>query len=933
MKGDSYIKVPSNRVDEGYELHLKFRTTLGDGLVAIGQTGVDSHFRLRLHKGQLNLHSNLISKQDGIKLGENLNNTDWHKVYVAVNISHLTLGVNDRLQATQPINPIDDDSIVFINTFIGGIDTNHSYLSTNVPGFTGCVQDITVDGVRITEHDFDNSGVDGMEKQNAIVGCDREPQCEPNNPCQNNGYCTDLWVNFKCSCHRPYYGGSCHYSYTAGTFGHEDQMRSLAIVEIDKPEPFASGVDISMFIRTRKEDGFIFYFGSDLRDPLQQRSFITGTLSRGNLVVNVVFGATNERFQAYSVNLSDGYRHFIRVVRMNNSMMVKVNETVSINHEIPSPTEFRGEVIYLGNYPDQSVLSTTTISTTTRRFSTVIQAVTQRNVFTSTFEPDTSSASPRNIMLDVAPLSENEAEDETIVDLEVQPSTSSVVRRFKRQDQFLNNPTTNEISNSDLFNKHTFFKGIIQDVQISNGQNNTKIVELFTETLEEQVIKPGSIGRVEIMNVEKGVVSDDVCSNILPCKNGGSCLNLWNDYTCQCNDGYTGRNCTDIEYCFWRQCPDGSTCKSLKDGHECISNSTFNGMNSTIMLRPDFAEIKNGSINDEISITFRTMSNGTLLHIVNVETGNFIRINLNEDALFLEIPENDGLIQAYDIGQYRSTEGWHKLVVRFNGDRVNAKLDDGDNKLITIDSTVGNLLEFVQASQVIVGASNAQSSSREREAYNFDNFETTLSSVVEIQGAEPNFVDHYRGCLGEIRIGGVSIPYFTAAELTNNTASVRFDIIDRIAVEPSVCIVCFEHECLNGGTCQNPEDVFECSCPVGFEDSVCSTDIDECLTNLCVNGVCVDGIGNYTCDCDPAWTGWLCDQDYDECESSPCKNGATCTQTVEPGNYTCECTSQFRGHNCEQLKNRTCIDNPCKNGSCLDKLSKLIFLVIEHECN
>ena len=112
--------------------------------------------------------------------------------------------------------------------------------------------------------------------------------------------------------------------YTAATFGYENTTNSIAIVDIVNPAPFRSGVDISMFIRTREESGFIFYFGSDLHFP--QESYITGQLVKGNLVVNVTFDGKTERFQVYTVNLSDGNRHFIRVVRMNNSMMVKVNE-------------------------------------------------------------------------------------------------------------------------------------------------------------------------------------------------------------------------------------------------------------------------------------------------------------------------------------------------------------------------------------------------------------------------------------------------------------------------------------------------------------------------------------------------------------------------------------------------------------------------------
>ena len=75
---------------------MNFPPFLGNGLVAIGQG--NTHFSLQLRNGKLHLHSNLISKFEGLMIGENLHNTKWQKVYVAVNMSHLPLGVNDRLQ-------------------------------------------------------------------------------------------------------------------------------------------------------------------------------------------------------------------------------------------------------------------------------------------------------------------------------------------------------------------------------------------------------------------------------------------------------------------------------------------------------------------------------------------------------------------------------------------------------------------------------------------------------------------------------------------------------------------------------------------------------------------------------------------------------------------------------------------------------------------
>ena len=81
-----------------------------------------------------------------------------------------------------------------------------------------------------------------------------------------------------------------------------------------------------MFIRTRQQDGFIFYFGSDVEngiiangvsgttaavEVLQQQhqqgtSYITGQLLQGNLVISVRFDGKQENFRVYTVDLSDG---------------------------------------------------------------------------------------------------------------------------------------------------------------------------------------------------------------------------------------------------------------------------------------------------------------------------------------------------------------------------------------------------------------------------------------------------------------------------------------------------------------------------------------------------------------------------------------------------------------------------------------------------
>ena len=497
----------SDRPDE-YELTLRFRTSLSNGLIAYGSSRPDSDrpeefffFSLGLTDGSLSLNSNMITTP--VKnLGYDLNNTEWQSVYISINSSTITLGVSNRLQATQPISNVSPGSTAFYNTFLGGIDQNDTLgktVTNSLPSFTGCIEDITVNGIRITENS-ETESKSTVSTVNTKVGCNRKDQCEAN-PCQNDGGCIDLWNDYSCVCSRPFLGRLCELNYTAGTFGYEDMENSIVIVDIVEPKYYTSGVDISMFIRTRKEDGFIFYFGSDLASGLPNAdSYITGELEKGNLVVKVFFkgNAKAERFQMYTVNLSDGNSHFIRVVRMQNSMMVKVNENTSINHEIPSPTAFVAEKIYLGNYPKPGIhLPTTTVTTTTTTTTSTTPVTTTTTTPATTTQRVTAAPPVVTEIIESTVSSASPAENAVLVEEndEVQPviaqQPSGIVKRSRRQA-----PTAlSETDATTLIVERPYFKGIIQDVQISNGINGfRRIVEFFKNDVDDFDGKPEEIG-------------------------------------------------------------------------------------------------------------------------------------------------------------------------------------------------------------------------------------------------------------------------------------------------------------------------------------------------------------------------------------------------------------------------------------------------------
>ena len=94
FNGSSYMPVQTTR-DEGYDLSFRFRTTLPNGLLAVGQG--QTYYRLELSDGQLNLHSSLLNKWEGVFLGSKLNDADWQTVRVRFNFTHLHLMVNQEV--------------------------------------------------------------------------------------------------------------------------------------------------------------------------------------------------------------------------------------------------------------------------------------------------------------------------------------------------------------------------------------------------------------------------------------------------------------------------------------------------------------------------------------------------------------------------------------------------------------------------------------------------------------------------------------------------------------------------------------------------------------------------------------------------------------------------------------------------------------------
>ncbi|XP_022665182.1 protein crumbs-like isoform X3 [Varroa destructor] len=701
--------------------------------------------------------------------------------------------------------------------------------------------------------------------------CVRTPQCT-HTLCQNRGECHDEWFSWSCLCRRPFYGELCEKSYPAATFGF---MRNVSwvkiLIEPEEAESISRSTDVSLFVMTRSSLGLLFYLGTEPTQQLQE-SYLAAVLEHSHLKVILKVDSTVYQMQVDSVKLNDGQQHFINVQRNQSALLVTVDKAM---RSLPlNGGSLKATELHLGWMNTHKSETQKLVASAQMRAQDAARSVNiSTSLDSSTSAPLTTHFTP----LDQQPVQSSTGAPAITSTSTASPPTSTAGPLIVENTLALTRYKRQIEGVTDLTGNTPRLKGVLQDVRVGDRHVPFKLQDAgglwFGKALERH-------------NVIEGQMGDPVCDSN-PCQNGGSCVDIFNAFECRCTEDFRGPLCEELKPCRKYLCPGSSKCQDLVDGFECVANASFEGR-TTLEYR---ASLDANAIANATSLELKVIleSAADLLQISS--PGQLLRVGVSPEGR-VRLNANG---QTVDVGEQPVTDGqWHhfKLTSR------------APNKL---EMDVDNMKTEIQLTLPL-------------------SFGSTLEEI--------RLGERLKGALGEVRIGGILLPFFEDSQLSNSTAKNKFIMVG--SARPTIGLVlCWEGDCDNGGKCREPTLSFRCECKAGWQGTNCQENVDECthLSEPCLNGgSCRDTVGSYQCVCPEGFEGARCEERIFYCRSSPCRNGATCEDTA-PGNFSCLCSHDWDGPLCQERRIIDCYNSvPCLNGGTCANRTPVEDTAIAYEC-
>ncbi|XP_041458355.1 cubilin-like [Lytechinus variegatus] len=386
----------------------------------------------------------------------------------------------------------------------------------------------------------------------------------------------------------------------------------------------------------------------------------------------------------------------------------------------------------------------------------------------------------------------------------------------------------------------------VASLQSSNQDLMTRVTNLENGSGGGGGTSPDIERRVSDLEENYNILTVDECSSN-PCRNGGTCIDMYDKFMCLCTSAWQGNLCEqDFNECSVivgtvNDCQNGGSCVNTQGGYRCDCTADFYGSLCT-MQYDDCASNTVANVCDH----------GYCVNLPRIQTG----------------------VARFDC---ICSDGWDKV--------------SASNPACSADIDECSAAKYPCSSNPRVSCTNVDGTyycGNCPSGYDGNGHQCTdINECLTNNGGCSQLVtctntDGSRSC-GPCPAGyigdGVTCTYVGICNVNNGGC-------DPIA------------------TCQENSGVPDgrtCTCPSGYTGSGignggCSASGTSCNDNPCVHGRCEYTGSGYICICDPGWTGTNCDVNINDCSTNPCQNGGTCTDDVN--GFVCQCPTGWTGDTC-----------------------------------
>ncbi|XP_046669782.1 protein crumbs-like isoform X1 [Homalodisca vitripennis] len=344
--------------------------------------------------------------------------------------------------------------------------------------------------------------------------------------------------------------------------------------------------------------------------------------------------------------------------------------------------------------------------------------------------------------------------------------------------------------------------------------------------------------RVFIHNVEFGKCPLTLCSpedrcHNQPCMTHGVCITRPDNYYCQCNSRFSGRNCEvdDGPPCLSMPCQNNAHCEEDNVGnYKCHCPPGFIGKHCEAQVSGRVCE-NNPCQNNSTCIVSPVGSYKCVC--LKGFSGNDCEINIDE---CLSDPCQNGGTCIDDIDNYTCNCASTGYKGRHCEDNINECEEKPCLNSGTCFDTYGSY--SCECPNGFTGQNC------EIKVQSCNNWLCQNGATCEDQphGFKCNCPPGYSGVYCEVNGNGCQPGVCPPnADCFEHAAGIQCICKPGYTGLPSACKpidACLNSPCHNGGTCSVSGDGFNCSCVPGFTGPTCQTNIEECASMPCQHGGC-----------------------------------------------------------------------------------------------